>query len=703
MCAARGWSSAAAALLAACALLATPAAAAEGAAEAPADLAALFPLQADVAAPSGCLARLELPTEVLAACRPDLSDLRLFDAAGEEVAYAIDGRGAGERIEVLRRVEPPLLGAGQEREEPDGGPALWRERYELELPRLPAGTAWRLVFGTPRHRFVRAARVDAADAAGGEPLAAGSIFRLPEPPRERLFLDLPPVAAGRVTVTIEGEEGPWLEPRLALESVRSLGGGRTEVALERLALTHRPGRTEIELRRPGAVVPEELLLATSTPSFRRRVEVWDEGPGARGEPLGADLLLRLPGTPPVASLTLHLEPARGDRLRVVIDDGDSPPLADPSFAAVLARPALLFALAGPAPAAGAPPCPDRPPPAAANAVLRFGGGRAHRTGYDLAALVPQADRPLIGRAAHAAERLLDPAGLAAARLGPVREHPGYSAQPALAFAMRAGAEADAERYRWRRPLAAVPSAEGLNRLDLAADDVARARADLADLRLVDDDGRQRAYLLERAGSEERLELAVERCDADPGRSCYRLVPSAAPLAAAGLVLDPEAPFFDRPFTLEAERGGERERLAAGRIARRSGDPRPLEVALPPGRVDAWLLTVDDGDDAPLVLRSASGRVPLPALFFAAPAGTYELLVGDPEAEPPRYELERVRGVVLAVAAGAAAAGPLESNPRFSRTARLASRGPAVALWGAVALVVAVLVVLTLRLARGEGG
>jgi hypothetical protein len=56
-----------------------------------------------------------------------------------------------------------------------------------------------------------------------------------------------------------------------------------------------------------------------------------------------------------------------------------------------------------------------------------------------------------------------------------------------------------------------------------------------------------------------------------------------------------------------------------------------------------------------------------------------------------------------VAAGETEAGALEPNPRFSRTARLSSRGPTVLLWIAVALVVAVLVVLTLRLARGESG
>ncbi|HSL82657.1 MAG TPA: hypothetical protein VLF66_07760, partial [Thermoanaerobaculia bacterium] len=59
---------AAAALLAAL-LLAGPLPPA-AAAEAPA-LPSLFPLRAELSAPAGRLARLDLPPEVLAACRPD--------------------------------------------------------------------------------------------------------------------------------------------------------------------------------------------------------------------------------------------------------------------------------------------------------------------------------------------------------------------------------------------------------------------------------------------------------------------------------------------------------------------------------------------------------------------------------------------------------------------------------------------------------
>ena len=43
----------------------------------------------------GRLVRLDLPAEVLAACRADLSDLRVFDAAGREVPFVIESGVAG--------------------------------------------------------------------------------------------------------------------------------------------------------------------------------------------------------------------------------------------------------------------------------------------------------------------------------------------------------------------------------------------------------------------------------------------------------------------------------------------------------------------------------------------------------------------------------------------------------------------------------
>jgi hypothetical protein len=62
------------------------------------------------------------------------------------------------------------------------------------------------------------------------------------------------------------------------------------------------------------------------------------------------------------------------------------------------------------------------------------------------------------------------------------------------------------------------------------------------------------------------------------------------------------------------------------------------------------------------------------LHVTAPEGSYALLLGAPRREPPRYELERVREVVLAVQAAPIEAGPLQANPDYSLRARLQGRG-----------------------------
>lgn len=72
----------------------------------------------------------------------------------------------------------------------------------------------------------------------------------------------------------------------------------------------------------------------------------------------------------------------------------------------------------------------------------------------------------------------------------------------------------------------------------------------------------------------------------------------------------------------------------------------------------------------------------------APEGGYSLLLGNPDVPAPRYELERVRDVVLAASNNAAEAGPLEANPEYSLRARLGGEDGASGLlqtglvWGA---------------------
>src|SRR5205823_11844723 len=266
-------------------LVALPARAEE---RAEADLRRLFPQQAAVfVVPPGGLARLKVPAEVLAAVGPDLSDLRLFDRRGREVPYVIDtGPDARTRVEVKETAEAAILDVQRQEIRRDDGPPRQRESYALAAPATaPQAGAWELVFRTDRLRFVRRVDITAEAPDGGTRriVENGSLFRLPNIAKDKTRVTLPPLAGGRLSVTLEGEDGFYLEPRLVFESARFLDPSEeASVPLQELARRPGEGRTILELARPRGLVPDVLRLETETPAFDRAVEVCDLRAGGRG-------------------------------------------------------------------------------------------------------------------------------------------------------------------------------------------------------------------------------------------------------------------------------------------------------------------------------------------------------------------------------------------------------------------------------------
>jgi hypothetical protein len=250
-------------------------------------------------------------------------------------------------------------------------------------------------------------------------------------PVEKLGLPLGTASMGRVRVVLEHEQRFWLEPSFRFESSRTIDrSDRAAIPLSILKTHSTGGTTVVELARPRGVVPATLRLGASTPTFDRKLTVHDDGAGRDAAPLGGASLFRLLPGSGVEELELPLRPARGDRLRVVIDDGDSPPLANLTFTAVFGQPSLVASLTAP----------GGPGPAA---ILRFGGGRASVPRYDLAGFSAQPGREVYGKRADALVRLYDPAAVRIARLGAIRPNPAFDRTPALAFAMRSGASIDA--------------------------------------------------------------------------------------------------------------------------------------------------------------------------------------------------------------------------------------------------------------------
>ena len=662
----------------------------------PVELRRLFPQEVEVSVDGGGLARLVLPPAVLQTCRPDLSDLRLFDAREKEVPYLVDAgatRPAG--LEMTQRFEPKVLEVARTEERRKTGPPLRRERFEISLPDTDSKTgSWTLVLEPRAGEFVARIQVEGIDAAGRvESLVReGSIFRLRGARAvEKLRLPLPAYRGARLRVALESESPDWLSPAVRLESAKRFElGGKADVPLEIVSRRSADGKTVIDLARPRGIVPDLLRIETTTPIFDRRVEVRDEGPSGAGG-VGTGSIFRVEAWIPVAEQEVAVRPARGDRLSVTIADGDSPALEQIAFVAVIRQPSLIFsAEAGRA--------------GGAFGTLRFGGGRARAPRYDLAGLLPPVEAVAVGKRAEAAALLADRASIQAARLGEIRPNAAYDGAPALAFAMHPGATIDRRLFSHLRTITVPESSEGLSRLRIEPDDLAVLGDNLADLRVADSQSRQWPYLVQREAGTELIQLAVEGPKSRDQVSRYALRLPVSSLRLDRLVLEPDAAFFDRGFILEAKSvEGKAATLARGRLVRAITDVNPAFVDFPAARVAALELVVEDGDDAPLELKEVRGRVSLPALFLTAPAGRYELLLGAPDQSPPRYELESVRDVVLAVQAAPIAAGPIEPNKELSLQARLNEKGfrPTLLLWASLGAAVLILVFLTLRLARRE--
>lgn len=664
----------------------------------PAELRELFPSEADVFATESGLARLDLTAEILAACRPDLSDLRLFDLEEEQIAFVVDSRRPPvTAVELTRRVDAPILEAARNETRRQREPSLRTETFQIAMPDEPAPTgAWTLVIGTRQREFVARVRIAAIPDDGKTPLIdEASLFRLPgSGGAEKLRLILPSTDAEGLEITLESQRGFWLEPVFRFESSEIYErDGRIEIPLEALSSRRVDGKTILDLARPRGVVPDLLRLATGTGTFDRNVIVRDDGPGADDKLLADASVFRVEALVTVEDLEISMRQARGDRLRVEIDGGDSPALEDLRVSAVVRQPSLIFSL-------------EQARENQKVATLRFGGGRAYLPRYDLAGLLAPRAGTVRGGKAEAVAVIYDVASLTTATLGDSRSNTAFDREPALAFAMRPGAAIDPRVFSHRRSLQVASSPEGLSSFTLAPNDLAILRGDLADLRVADGSSKQWPYLVERDAARTIVDLPVADPASEDGESSYTLELPVQPMRPDQLILDTDLSFFDRSYRLEAKltgTDGPARTLIDGQLRRRAGDPRPLSLSLPSARIESLTLIVDDGDDAPIDFRSIQVRVPLPEIFVAAVEGEYSLLLGSPEEKTPRYELSRVRNVVLAVRSTAAEPGDLLANPEFSLNARLGQSGlqQSVLLWIALVGAAVVLVFLTLRLARKE--
>lgn len=606
------------------------------------DVAPFLAYEAPVIVADDChqaaLVRLPLPDARLLDLRADLADLRLYDRGGAEMGYSIDG---AERLRP-RNVAPPAAGevvvteSRQEEVDGEAGTSVFRETYEITLPPGPDPSGvWELIFESRRRHFVRSLRVEAVGRWGERLLLEGSpLFRLRRG-HERLRLRLPRVDADRLRLTLDGVEGPFLQPRIRLLAAAPPAGPVARVPLEILWQLADGNQTVIEVARPAAWVPDALVVETSTAAFSRHLEVIDVR-GLEGEGrLGDTTLLRAAVGPGIEALDVTLAAARGGRLRLVIDDAGAAPLADLRVSAEIRGPGLVFAA----------------PEGCAAAALRYGGGRVAVAG---AITTP------------------GPGRVVAAELGAPRPNPLLRAPPALALA---GAEGiDPRLFRRRRALRLQPSRDGLARFRVEVDDLAAGDGEASRIRVVDARGRVWPSFAADSGRRAWVDLAIGSPLRETGVARFPLALAPAPLPVEGLALryasGAEVNWLDYRLIAIREPLSE-SALGAGRLGTRAA---ATAIAAETRPVRGMALAVAEGQ-SPFALGRALAKIPLPDLVIVAPAGEYQALYGEFDTAPPPALAGDQGSLALLLAQGeATAAGAIEPNPSYGRLAAVLAEG-----------------------------
>ena len=280
--------------------------------------------------------------------------------------------------------------------------------------------------------------------------------------------------------------------------------------------------------------------------------------------------------------------------------------------------------------------------------------------------------------------------------------------PDLRAVMRPAAVLDPGAFAHKIKLSVRASPDGVSRLRLTPEILSLARPDLGDVRVVDSESRQWAYIIKADAVQQLVDVTFAPPVLARGTSRYAVQLAAWPAQIDELLIRIDREYLDRPYHLVGEPAGDsgaERTIATGRIVRRVGEAAQASIAVPLLRLRSLALVIEDGDDAPLTLTRARAAFTVPDLLLVAPSGEYALLVGDPGATPPKYDLARAREAIVSAPAGVIETGPLDLSPTHRvKGAENAEGGPEqLALWGALGLAVVVLAGLALRLARQEKG
>jgi hypothetical protein len=435
-----------------------------------------------------------------------------------------------------------------------------------------------------------------------------------------------------------------------------------------VSVERRPSEPEMSryrLRLPAAGLPIVALTLDVGPGriFRQATvsEARLEGSMAAPVALGRARLSRVERDGISASgLRIPIQRPRESELELLVDDGSNPPLDLKSVSIELAEmPWIYFE------APGGP------------LTARYGNPSTSAPAYDLEAVRGQ----------------LKLADIPEARWGEPLDTPRAEPEPP-AYVPEAGAPIGQEGFRYRRSIPAGPG--GLTALALDAAALAHSRGpagSFADLRIVDQAGRQVPYLLERRGEPLSVPLTLRPTTSRvPGltpesgrhRSVYAVTLPYPRLPSPRLVLETSDRVFQRSVQVVVERRADRDHRdawfdvrAATVWVHRTPDVAAHAAMLPLAVQDETelLVVVDEGDNRPLVLTAARLLLPSWRVRFFGPSAPgagqggspspLTLAYGHDALSFPRYDLALLAPQVMGAEARDVEAAPEPSGSSAS--------------------------------------
>lgn len=559
--------------------------------------------------------RLDPDVELLAHVRPDLGDLRLFDASKRELPFLVI-EPPGEPHWIDGRVLPV---------------AATKKTSGFELDLETGGGATRSIdririegIATP---FLKRARLEGSGDREHWTLLAedATVFELPDEKLKNVDIAF---AAGdyrylRVTwddraSAVVTHVGP-VSARLHESGAAPEG---TSVPLTFRKIASEPQKSRYRITLPGPNLPMiavEAVVANGevfrpASVYAQRLEQGQIVPVL----LGSSTLKRAERFGGVAAdLAVPISKPDEVDLELVVEDGNNPPLALTGINAKLAPlPWIWFeATSG-------------------NVTATYGDPRRDAPRYDV-----EASRSTIAKSTPPAAKWASAPRPSAAE----------NAETQTLASFR-GATVNRADYRFSRDVPSSP--KGVTRLALDADVLSRSRQ-VADVRLVDAENRQVPYIVENVAAPLTLAIHVPARIADGATSHYNLqLPYDTLPPGSRLVITTSSKVFERSVTLRAagddQRGREPYVLATEtwRSSQPDLTPPPLAFELTSNDTKRVELIVDEGDNAPLPITSATLQMPAMALRFYNSGAPLALLYGNAQAAPPQYDLALLAPRVL---------------------------------------------------------